>query len=81
MERSALYRESVAERAELLKHKWLESEKAGHDIGFEAALVSWVVHHRAQWRRCGAGAARADGALDLTVGALARSPSTKHLIK
>ena len=51
VKRSALCHESVAERAELLKHKWLESEKAGHDIGFESALVSWVVHHRAQWRR------------------------------
>ncbi len=49
VERSALYREFAAERTELLKHKWLESEKAGHDIGFESALVSWVVHHRAQW--------------------------------
>ena len=51
VERSALYRESVAERNELLNHKWLESEKAGHDIGFEAAIVSWVVHHAAQWRK------------------------------
>ena len=56
VERSALYREFAAERAELLKHKWLESEKAGHDIGFETALVSWVVHHRAQWRRARCGA-------------------------
>ena len=50
-ERSLLYRECMEERAEILKHKWLESEKAGGDIGFENALVSWVVHHRAAWRR------------------------------
>jgi len=49
--RSTLYREFLAERHEILRHKWLESEKAGRDIGFDAALVSWVVHHRAQWRR------------------------------
>ena len=49
--RSALYREFAAERAEVLKHKWLESEQAGRDIGIERALVSWVVHHRAQWQR------------------------------
>ena len=51
LERSALYREFVAEREEIFKHKWIESEKAGRDIGFEAALVSWVVHWRSQWRQ------------------------------
>jgi hypothetical protein len=51
LERSALYREFLAEREEILRHKWLESEKAGRDIGFEAALVSWVMHHRARWRK------------------------------
>lgn len=48
---STLYAEFIAEREEILRHKWLESEKAGRDIGFEAALVSWVVHHRTAWRR------------------------------
>jgi hypothetical protein len=47
--RSSLYREFLAERDEILRHKWYESEKAGHDIGFENALASWVVHHRAKW--------------------------------
>lgn len=49
--RSSLYQECLAEREEILRHKWLESEKAGRDVGFESALFSWVVHHRAQWRR------------------------------
>ena len=47
---SALYREFLAERDEILKHKWIESEKAGHDIGFEKALLDWIVKHRATWR-------------------------------
>jgi hypothetical protein len=51
LQRSSLYQEFVAEREEILRHKWYESERLGRDIGFEAALVSWVVHHRAQWRR------------------------------
>lgn len=51
LERSRLYREFLAEREEILRHKWIESEKAGRDIGFESAVVSWVVHHRAQWWR------------------------------
>jgi|GEM_PF-5961178 len=48
--RSALFRELAAEREEILRHKWFESEKAGRDIGFEQALVNWILHHRAQWR-------------------------------
>jgi hypothetical protein len=40
-----------AEKAEILRHKWIESEKAGHDIGFEVALTDWCVHHRTAWRR------------------------------
>ena len=51
LERSALYREFQAEREEILQHKWFESEKAGRDVGFENALVSWVLHHRAEWRK------------------------------
>ena len=48
---SALYREFLAEREEILKHKWIESEKAGRDVGFEKALLDWIVKHRASWRR------------------------------
>jgi len=48
---SSLYREFQAEREEILKHKWIESEKAGYDIGFERALTDWIVKHRANWRR------------------------------
>ena len=47
---SALYKEFLAERAEILKHKWIESEKAGKDIGFEKALLDWIVKHRSSWR-------------------------------
>ena len=48
---SSLYREFQAEREEILKHKWIESEKAGYDIGFERALTDWIIKHRAKWRR------------------------------
>ena len=44
------YAEFLAARDEILRHKWIESEKAGHDIGFEQALVDWVRHHREAWR-------------------------------
>lgn len=48
---SIVYREFQAEKEEILRHKWIESEKAGYDIGFERALVDWVTRHRAAWRR------------------------------
>ena len=48
---SALYKEFMAEREEILKHKWIESEKAGADIGFEKALLDWIVKHRSNWRQ------------------------------
>jgi Domain of unknown function (DUF4032) len=50
LESSALYKKFIEERNEILKHKWLESEKAGHDIGFEKALLDWVFNHREKWR-------------------------------
>ncbi len=50
LETSALYRKFTEEREEILKHKWIESEKAGQDIGFEKALLSWVCYHREKWR-------------------------------
>ncbi len=47
---SVLYKEFLAEREEILRHKWIESEKAGHDIGFEKALLDWIVKYRSEWR-------------------------------
>jgi hypothetical protein len=51
LRRSALYKEFIAEREEILKHKWIESEKAGYDIGFERALLDWIVKYRSGWRK------------------------------
>jgi len=51
VKQTSLYKEFIAEREEILRHKWLESEKAGHDIGFEHALVDWVAKYRTSWRR------------------------------
>ncbi len=51
LKNSSLYREFQAEREEVLKHKWIESEKAGQDIGFERALTDWIIKHRTAWRK------------------------------
>lgn len=50
IKRSSLYQEFLAEREEILRHKWIESEKAGRDIGFERALLDWIRNHRDEWR-------------------------------
>lgn len=39
-----------AELQEILRHKYLASEKAGHDIGFERALRDWSARYRQAWR-------------------------------
>ena len=49
LRKSLLYRQFQAEREEVLKHKWIESEKAGHDIGLERAMTDWILKHRSQW--------------------------------
>lgn len=38
-------------REEILKHKWFESEKAGHDVGFEYALLDWNFKFKYEWDR------------------------------
>ncbi len=41
---------AALERIEILKHKWLESEKAGHDIGMKTAQKSWAKFHAKKWK-------------------------------
>jgi hypothetical protein len=51
LKKSSLYQEFMAERDQILRHKWLESEKQGRDIGFDRAFLDWVRKHRDPWRR------------------------------
>lgn len=50
VKQSSLYQEFLAEREEILRHKWLESERLGYDVGFERALLDWIRKHRDGWR-------------------------------
>ena len=50
LENSRLYKEFLKEREEILKHKWIESQKANRDVGFEWALLDWNIRHRSEWR-------------------------------
>jgi len=47
---SSLYQEFLAERDEILRHKSLESERFGHDIGINRSIINWIRKHRACWR-------------------------------
>lgn len=38
------------QREEILKHKWIESEKAGTDLG-QQAVIDWIARYGADWRR------------------------------
>jgi len=37
--------------AEMRKHKWIESQKAGEEIGFATAAVDWVKRYGEQWKQ------------------------------
>jgi len=51
LKNSTLYREFLAEREQIVAHKWVLSEKAGIDVGFEEALTDWMLKHRSEWRK------------------------------
>lgn len=40
-----LFRQWESIKHEINRHKWFESEKAGHDIGWERAAVDWTIRH------------------------------------
>ena len=50
LKNSKLYKQFLKEREEILKHKWIESEKAGKDVGFEWALLDWNFNYRNGWK-------------------------------
>lgn len=45
------YSEFKAELEQILRHKWLLSEREQVDVGFEKALNDWAQNHRVEWRR------------------------------
>ena len=48
---STSYREFLADREDLMRQKWMMSEKAGLDVGLEAALLAWVDGPRTAMRK------------------------------
>ena len=46
---SSVYIYFIEEREEVLKYKWIESEKSGYDIGYHRAWLDWHRKHKKQW--------------------------------
>ena len=51
VDKSSALREFLAEKEEILRHKWIESERLGYDIGFYRARLDWNRNHRNEWRK------------------------------
>ncbi len=49
VEKTSIYKEYLAMREEVYKHKWYESEKAGYDIGFIRAVIDWTIKFKTKW--------------------------------
>ncbi len=48
-ERSFFFNLCQEEKEEILRHKWVLSERTGYDVGYEIALFSWLRNHRRDW--------------------------------
>lgn len=46
---TSLYQEFLAQKEEIMKHKWYESEKAGYDVGFAYAVIDWTIKFKNKW--------------------------------
>jgi hypothetical protein len=46
---TSIYKEFLLMKEEIHKHKWYESERAGHDIGFVKALMDWTMKYKTSW--------------------------------
>ena len=46
---TSFYKEFLAQREEIMKHKWYESERAGKDVGFPYALIDWTIKFKTKW--------------------------------
>ena len=49
VKQSAIYKEYLAMREEIDKHKWYESERRGYDVAFALALFDWTMKFKSKW--------------------------------
>ena len=48
IERTLLVQRCERLRSEIAEHKWYESERAGRDIGWHRATISYAIHQSKQ---------------------------------
>ncbi len=46
---TSVYKEYLAMRNEIDRHKWFESERAGKDVGFIWAFMDWTIKFKTKW--------------------------------
>lgn len=46
IEDTILYKRYMEEKEHILKNKWYLSERAGKDIGYEKALLDWLINKK-----------------------------------
>lgn len=58
IENTNLVREWLEMKQEIQRHKWIESEKSGRDIGWDRAFINWMMNHRRDFISSGPSAPR-----------------------
>jgi hypothetical protein len=46
LEDSLLYKKYKEDKRQIEEHKWYMSERAGKDVGWEKALLDWLLKHK-----------------------------------
>jgi hypothetical protein len=46
LEDTLLYKKYKEDKKQIEENKWYLSEKAGKDVGWEKALLDWMLHHK-----------------------------------
>jgi hypothetical protein len=46
LENTLLYKKYCEEREHILKNKWYMSERRGADVGYEKALLDWIINKK-----------------------------------
>jgi hypothetical protein len=46
IEDTLLYKKYMEEREHILKNKWYMSERSGRDVGYERALLNWLINKK-----------------------------------
>lgn len=47
---TSIFREWETMKREISLHKWYESEKVGHDIGWDKATIDWMIRFGSRGR-------------------------------